>query len=1117
MHRPTLVLLAALFAVPVRAQDTVPAPESGISAPPGFQVSLYADDALAHDIFSMTLDSQGRVVVAGPNYVKTLHDRDGDGTADEATLFSAVPASGTHGMVFDGPDLICTGDNSVGRLRDSDGNGQADGPLEVWTNLRHPEHGANGLVRGPDGWYYLICGNDAGVSERHAMLPGSPVKQPRCGAVVRFSPDGSQSDVYAHGFRNPYDLDFSTEGNLFTVDADGERDHHLPWYAPTRLFDIAQGREHGWLLQGWQRSWNRPESFFDNVERLAELGRGSPTGLVVYRHRQFPQKYRGAVLTACWTLGRVYLLPLARHEASFQTTPEIFLQTTGDVGFAPVDLAVGPEGDLFVAIGGRGTRGGVFRVQYVGEATEANAPPANAAKDPLEAVLAADQPLAAWSHARWVPSAKQLGREAFEAAAIDADRDWPQRGRAIEVLVEVFGGIESAWAEKAVAHVDPETRARIAWALGRSALGVPNEESQRVLGRLTYDDDPRVQRAAWEGLAAGKPYKMATEGPNWFEARRSAIRRVRDAAIETEEIPLGLSSIDLGESLSARYWLAKNRRYSARLGPENIFEASEARALISGCCAIVRDAQKPELGEDPIETFDRLEAVRLIQLLLGDARLEAGSAEVYSGYAGTLGGTLSRHYLGRIAAELAPAFPTDDAELNRELARLLGMLPSKDVRLLDVIAAQWTDDSALTDDIHYLIVFSRLGGERNEKITAATAAALAGLHHKLIAGNMHPSRNWPLRVGECFDELLKRDPALSKALIDQADFRLPDQSLFAGRLPENDKQTAARKLLAAAAAADEDEFAWTSELVEVVASLPAEESLPVLREKWDDYGLRDAILLALAHDPRAEDRERFVAGFDSTQPEVIARAAQALEKLPPTGEPAEIAAALRTLRQYCAAKEQRAARLALLSLLIHWTGQQSFVVDEADNDTAAADLPALYQPWFAWFAENHPAESARLSAAGSVDAAAWQQRLAEIAWDAADAKHGRAVFEKRNCHRCHRGTSRLGPDLVGAAGRLSRDDLFTAILDPNKEVSPLYQTQAVVTRGGLVHYGLLVYESPESTLVQTGPDTTIRVAGDDLESMQPSRVSLMPAGLLNDLTDRDLADLYAYLRTLRPE
>ena len=91
------------------------------------------------------------------------------------------------------------------------------------------------------------------------------------------------------------------------------------------------------------------------------------------------------------------------------------------------------------------------------------------------------------------------------------------------------------------------------------------------------------------------------------------------------------------------------------------------------------------------------------------------------------------------------------------------------------------------------------------------------------------------------------------------------------------------------------------------------------------------------------------------------------------------------------------------------------------------------------------------------------------------------------------------------------------IFDPNKEVSPLYQTQAVVTRGGLVHYGLLVYESPESTLVQTGPDTTVRVAGDDLESMQPSRVSLMPAGLLNDLTDRELADLYAYLRTLRAE
>ena len=46
------------------------------------------------------------------------------------------------------------------------------------------------------------------------------------------------------------------------------------WYTPNRLFDIAQGMEHGWLIKGWTRSWNRPEWFYDNVDRLVEIGQG---------------------------------------------------------------------------------------------------------------------------------------------------------------------------------------------------------------------------------------------------------------------------------------------------------------------------------------------------------------------------------------------------------------------------------------------------------------------------------------------------------------------------------------------------------------------------------------------------------------------------------------------------------------------------------------------------------------------------------------------------------------------------------------------------------------------------------------------------------------------------
>src|SRR5437588_9715241 len=97
----SLGLIACLAIASVSA--TLPeqnAADLGFKVPPGFEVSLYADDSLATDIFSLTIDAKGRVVVAGKGYVKILHDTKGKGKADRATTFSDLPRSGAHGMYF---------------------------------------------------------------------------------------------------------------------------------------------------------------------------------------------------------------------------------------------------------------------------------------------------------------------------------------------------------------------------------------------------------------------------------------------------------------------------------------------------------------------------------------------------------------------------------------------------------------------------------------------------------------------------------------------------------------------------------------------------------------------------------------------------------------------------------------------------------------------------------------------------------------------------------------------------------------------------------------------------------------------------------------------------------
>ena len=1082
--------LALCPAGPCAAADQLP-----FQVPPGFEVSLFANDSLAHDIFSMTVDSHGRVVVAGAGYVKILHDDDGDGRADRAQLYSAIPASGAHGLLFVRNDLICTGDNAVMRLHDNNGDGQANGEPEIWARVRHSEHGANGLIRGPDGWVYLVCGNDAGVSEDNATTESSPVEEPKCGAIVRFSHEGGESEVFAHGFRNPYDLDFNPGGQLFTVDSDGERDHHLPWYAPTRLFDVEQGMEHGWLLAGHQRSWNRPQSFFDNVDRLVEIGRGSPTGVVCYRHRQFPEHYRGGIFSACWTLGTVYYFPLEPNGSTYKSQKEIFLQTTGEIGFSPCDLAVSPEGDLLIAIGGRRTLGSVFRVRYTGPDAKPIEPPATE----LEQVLAADQPLSSWSRAQWEPLAAKLGREEFEQAVLDDKLPTPERVRAVEVLVDLFEGVDSATAEKIVASVavDPKAApvaARIAWALNRSQK---DAAGLSLASTLTAVDDPTVQRAAWEAIAVmpSETDVAKISQADWERALSSTDRRVRTAAVLSTE----RGGEELFKQYASQHYVSQAPISTAEflaLQHTTTCCGPSPKAFNDRCIKCFEETDSPTL---------RGEALRVLQRTLGDVQIQPGQAEVFSGY------RVGREKFFKecsvhIAASLAPAFPTPDAEVNRELARLLGMLGEEDLKLLDALSRQWTSQSTTEDDVHYLIVSALLPGSRAAEVTQREVDALLNLETKLRQRGGHPSQNWPLRVAEMFEELCRRDPALAESLVDDPNFGRPEHSLYATHLMGDLRLRATRKLLAAALMSDDPPG---SDLIALVAELPPAESLPALRRYWGEVGLRDAIALALARQGAAEDRERLVESLASVQPKVVEQAAKALTGLESSATAVEIRAALAALRQACQVPEQKELRGALDELLVRWTGGAV-----PPDQKLLGNPAALWTAWQTWFETAHPDEAKILAASGSVDLAEWQQRLAKLDWSPGDATRGRTHFERKACHRCHQVSGQLGPELTGAVARMSRDDLFAAILDPNKEVSPTFQTTRVITTSGQVYYGLLVYESPEATLLQTAPDTTVRIIGAERSDMQPVRQSLMPTGLLNGTTDQELADLYAYLKTL---
>ena len=181
--------------------------------PDGFHVELFADDDLAHDVHSMTIDSKGRVVVSGPGYIRILLDSDGDGRADTFRQFADKPDTGSQGMFFLGSSLLCSGDQGLQIFRDDNQDDVADGPPQVFLKIAAGgEHHVHSIQKGPDGWWYVMAGNSSGVTASYATVPTSPIRTPVSGTLLRLKPNLSGGEIVSDGFRNAYDFAFNAHG-----------------------------------------------------------------------------------------------------------------------------------------------------------------------------------------------------------------------------------------------------------------------------------------------------------------------------------------------------------------------------------------------------------------------------------------------------------------------------------------------------------------------------------------------------------------------------------------------------------------------------------------------------------------------------------------------------------------------------------------------------------------------------------------------------------------------------------------------------------------------------------------------------------------------------------------
>ncbi len=147
--------------------------------------------------------------------------------------------------------------------------------------------------------------------------------------------------------------------------------------------------------------------------------------------------------------------------------------------------------------------------------------------------------------------------------------------------------------------------------------------------------------------------------------------------------------------------------------------------------------------------------------------------------------------------------------------------------------------------------------------------------------------------------------------------------------------------------------------------------------------------------------------------------------------------------------------------------------------------------------------------------------LGQLAKMRGDAAAGLTVFNTiGTCIKCHkvRGEGKeVGPELTEIGSKLSREDMYVAILNPSAAVSHNFETYTLLDTAGQVVTGLLINQNDQEVTIRNvdGIDTT--VARDDVEQLKKQALSLMPAELQKAMSLQNLVDLVDYMVLLRKE
>jgi putative heme-binding domain-containing protein len=146
------------------------------------------------------------------------------------------------------------------------------------------------------------------------------------------------------------------------------------------------------------------------------------------------------------------------------------------------------------------------------------------------------------------------------------------------------------------------------------------------------------------------------------------------------------------------------------------------------------------------------------------------------------------------------------------------------------------------------------------------------------------------------------------------------------------------------------------------------------------------------------------------------------------------------------------------------------------------------------------------------------ERLREVLKSgSADPYVGKKLFTQ-HCAKCHTlfaTGGQIGPDLTPYK-RDDVDNLLLHVVNPSAEIREGFETVNVVTEDGRTVSGFVVDRDSQVIVLRGVDGQNITIPQSRIDEMQPQRKSLMPEALLKDLSEQQVRNLFAYLRSSQP-